>query len=151
MSHKCRGSSCYRTLGLRSQCQSCNQSNVRKAHNRRMNRIFERLPKSSHWRNQAQEHIGQNGLTPTIVSETLETPNEVETQTWHNPPRKAFYKFYPKGSREAANAGNASEGAWFRVVINANGSLRTAFRDNITEINGGRASCPTPNTKLNLQ
>lgn len=151
MSHKCRGPSCYRTLNLRKECPSCNRYNARKAHKARMNRIFDRLPKSSHWRNQANEHIGQHGLTTVIVGETLEAPDEVEIRTEFSPPRKAFYKFYPKGSREAVNSDNSQEGVWFRVVLNANGSLRTAFRDNITEIRGGRESCPTPNTKLNLR
>ena len=149
MSHKCRGPSCYRTLKLRSQCPPCNQYKERRAHRNRMNRIFERLPKSSHWRNKANEHIGQHGLTTVIVGETLEAPNEVELQTKFNPPRKAFYKFYPKGSREASESDYAQEGAWFRVVLNANGALRTAFRDNDTERLGGRAAWPTPNTKLN--
>lgn len=151
MSHKCRGPSCYRTLNLRKECPSCNRSNKRKAHKERMNRIFDRLPKSNHWRTQANEHIGQHGLTTVIVGETLEAPDVVEIRTEFAPPRKAFYKFYPKGSREAVNSDNSQEGVWFRVVLDANGSLRTAFRDNITEIRGGRESCPTPNTKLNLR
>lgn len=151
MSHKCRGPSCYRTLKPRKECPSCNRYNARKAHEARMNRIFDRLPKSNHWRKKASEHIGQHGLTTVIVGETLESPNEVELQTKFNPPRKAFYKFYPKGSREAVNADNSQEGVWFRVVLDANGDLRTAFRDNITEMRGGRGSCPTPNTTLNFR
>ncbi len=148
MSHKCRGPSCCRTLGLRSQCQSCNQSNERAAHKRRMNRIFERLPKSSHWRQTAHKHLGDGGLTPTIIAETLEAPTEVEQQTRRNRTPVAFYRYYPKGAREIAHLSNAPEGAWFRVVTE-NGALYTAFRDSDTERLGGRASCPTPNTKLN--
>lgn len=149
MSHKCRGPSCYRTLNLRKECPSCNRSNKRKAHKDRMKRAFDRLPKSNHWRKKANEHIGQHGLTTVIVGETLESPNEVEIQTKFNPPRKAFYKFYPKGSREAVNADYSQEGVWFRVVLDANGGLRTAFRDNDTERLGGRATYPTPDTKSN--
>ena len=149
MSHKCRGPSCYRTLKLRGQCPSCNQYKKRAAHKKRMERAFQRLPKTRYWRQESHEHIGQHGLTTAIVAETLESPNEVEIQTKFNPPRKAFYKFYPKGSREASKADYAQEGAWFRVVLDANGELRTAFRDNDTERLGGRAVCPTPNTKRN--
>ena len=120
------------------------------AHNRWMNRIFERLPKARYWRQSSSyQHLWNFGLTPVIIAETLEAPTEVEFQTKHGHTRKAFYKFYPKGSRETANLSDAREGAWFRVVLDANGDLRTAFRDHDTERLGGRAVCPTPNTKLN--
>lgn len=145
MSHRCRGPSCYRTLGVRNECPSCNRS----ANNRRMKRIFERLPKSSHWRQAAHKHLGEFGLTPVIISETLEAPDEVELQTKVRNTPTAFYKFYPKGSRETVHLGDASEGGWFRVVLDSKGALYTAFRDHQTERNGGRQVCPTPNTTLN--
>lgn len=148
MSHRCRGPSCYRTLGVRNECPSCNRAKERAAHTRQMKRIFERLPKSSHWRNQAHEHIGQHGLTPIIIGETLETTTEVEYQTRRNRTPVALYRYYPKGAREISHLSDAPEGAWFRVVLEK-GALHTAFRDSDTERLGGRASCPTPNTKLN--
>lgn len=148
MSHKCRGPSCYRTLKLRGQCPPCNRYNERKAHKNRMNRIFERLTKDSHWLDKAHKHIGQNGLTSVIIAETLESPTEVEHQVRGKRTPVAFYRYYPKGSREIAHISNAPEGAWFRVVLEKE-KLHTAFRDSDTERLGGRAVCPTPNTKLN--
>lgn len=150
MSHKCRGPSCYRTLKLRGQCPPCNRYNERKAHKNRMNRIFERLPKDKYWLNySSQRHLGEFGLTPVIIAETLESPDEVEFQTRGRKTPTAFYKFYPKGSRETAGLNDAKEGAWFRVVLDVKGTLHTAFRDHQTERDGGRPVCPTPNTTLN--
>lgn len=148
MSHKCRGPSCYRTLNLRKECPSCNRSNKRKAHKDRMKRAFDRLPKDSHWRGKANRHLWQDGLTPVIIAETLESPTEVEHQVRGKRTPIAFYRYYPKGSREIAHISNAPEGAWFRVVLEK-GKLHTAFRDSDTERLGGRAVCPTPNTKRN--
>ena len=150
MSHKCRGPSCYRTLKLRGQCPPCNRYKARKAHEKRMNRIFERLPKDKYWLNYSSpRHLWKFGLTPVIIAETLESPDEVEFQAWVKKTPTAFYKFYPNGSRETADLDDAKEGAWFRVVLSVKGTLHTAFRDHDTERLGGRAVWPTPNTKLN--
>jgi len=150
MSHKCRGPSCYRTLNLRKECPSCNRSNKRKAHKERMKRAFDRLPKDKYWLNySSHRHLWKFGLTPVIIAETMESPTEVEFQAWVKKTPTAFYKFYPKESREAANLDDAKEGTWFRVVLDVKGTLHTAFRDHDTERLGGRAVCPTPNTKLN--
>lgn len=98
MSHRCGGHSCYRTLGLRNECPPCNLSRKRAARNRRMNRKFERLPKSRYWRRSASyQHLWKFGLTPVIIAETLEAPTEVEFQTSGTHPRKALYKFLPQG------------------------------------------------------
>ena len=145
MSHRC-GSGCYRKQGIRNECPTCNRAKERAAETRRLRRVFEQLPKGRHWQARAYRHLGQHGLTPTIVAETLEAPTVLHLQNRGN---RAFYKYYPKGSRETASLSDAQEGGWFRAVLDAKGVLVTAFRDNETEMKGGHPSCPTPNTRLN--
>ena len=118
---------------------------------RRLERVFEALPKSRHWIGSAYEHLGRNGLTQAIIAETLEAPNDVETQfARRNVRRRVFYKYYPKDSERIVNADQAEGGAWFRVVLEADGSLYTAFRDGYTEIEGGRQLWRTPMTVNNF-
>ena len=118
---------------------------------RRLERAFEALPKSRHWTTKAHEHLGQDGLTRAIIAETLETPTDVEIQpVRRNVVRTAFYRYYPAGSGHIANAGHAEGGAWFRVVLESDGSLCTAFRDFYTEPIGGRERWRTPQTMSNI-
>ena len=112
---------------------------------------FDALPKSGHWVNKARrKHLDRHGLTPEIIIATLESPTDTEIQNWRRDQFQAFFRFYSAETEEARNSDNSEWGVWFRVVLDTKDELYTAFRDNRTEINGGREICPTPNTTRNL-
>ena len=81
-----------------------------------MREEFETLPKTRHWRSDAQFRHFE--ATPEQVMETLRHPDigpEIQSKG-----RTAYYRYIPE------------DGFWFRVVLDADGSLRTAFRDDDT-------------------
>lgn len=125
-------------------------SEERAALERRFRRAFNNLPKSRYWRTAAYDHLGEGGLTIEIVAETLEYPTDIAFQRRRKGSRQAFYKYYPINSEVISHLDDAQGGAWFRVVLDDTGSLYTAFRDNFTEMEGGRPSCLTPSTTTNF-
>ncbi len=116
----------------------------------RLRRAFDNLPKSRYWRTTAYNHIGSYGLTPEIVAATLESPTDTAFQNRRKGRRRAFFRYYPKDADEVAHLDDARGGAWFRVVLDENGALYTAFRDNYTEKEGGRPFWQTPDTTTNF-
>ena len=73
---------------------------------------FDALPKTRHWLTYSQRKHPE--ATPDRIMETINQPDFVMRQTNG---RTAYLKFRPQ------------DDYWFRVVLDMNGSLRTAFRD----------------------
>ena len=83
---------------------------------------FEALPKTYHWLFAATNK--HPSATPERIIETLRNPTlPVEAQFKG---RTGYYKFFEP------------EGIWFRVVLDRDGSLRTAFQDDQTMQERGR-------------
>ena len=151
MSHKCTGPSCYRKQGRRNECPSCNRSKERAANKRRWRREYEKMPKSSHWTHlRGPERLGKDGLTPEVIMETKEIPDEVVSQIVKGSVRQAHFKYYAPNTPEARSALTAPYGAWFKVVTTLpSGTLLTAVRETRTEAEGGRPCLKTPATVNN--
>lgn len=77
---------------------------------------YEALPKTNHW---LFEAINKHPTaTPERIIETLRNPTlPVEAQFRG---RTGYYRYFEQ------------EGIWFRVVLDRDGSLRTAFQDDQT-------------------
>ena len=149
MGHKC-GASCYRKQGRRKECPWCNRAKARAADKRRWRREFEQMPKSRHWELKGSRHLYKLGLTPEIIMEVQESPEQSIESGWKGR-NQAFYKYYPPTSPEAKKSDGTVGGAWFRVVLDENRHLHTAFRDEKTETKGGLEWHPTPATKANTR
>lgn len=104
--------------------------------NSRRQLAYEKLPKDPHWTENRRARLGKLGLTPEIIMETLEAPH-YSTESGYRGRNHAYYRYYLPGSPEAEIADGARGGAWFRVVLNGEGHLLTAFRDVKTEEAGG--------------
>ena len=112
---------------------------------------FGNLPKSRYWRRtSSHRHLYQFGLTPQIITETLQHPTDVVSPNYVLGRHQEFYRYYPPGTNEINLLEDASYGAWFRAVIDPKGALYTAFRDHYTELQGGRDCYPTPDTTRNF-
>ena len=112
---------------------------------------FDALPKSRYWRRtSSHRHLNQFGLTPDVILATLAHPTDTESQDDVTGRYEEFYRYYPPETSETEHLDDAEGGAWFRVVIDPNGALYTAFRDHFTELQGGRECCPTPGTRANF-
>lgn len=78
-----------------------------------MQEAFDALPKSRHWRNLAQ--FKHPEATPERIMTTLLQPTLPVEQ--HRRGRTRYYKYL------------ADADVWFRVVLNQDGALLTAFAD----------------------
>ncbi len=83
---------------------------------------FEALPKTNHWLFKSQ--IKHRSATPQRVIETLRSPTlPIEPQFKG---RTGYYKYFEE------------DDIWFRVVLDRDGALRTAFQDDQTMQERGR-------------
>lgn len=83
---------------------------------------FEALPKTNHWL--FKSRVKHPEATPERIIETLRSPTLlVEAQARG---RVGYYRFLEQDEM------------WFRVVLDRNGSLRTAFKDDQTTLTRGR-------------
>ena len=78
-----------------------------------MQEAFDALPKSRHWRTMAQSKHPE--ATPERIMATLLEPSLPVEQHRHG--RARYYKYL------------ADDDGWFRVVLNQDGALLTAFAD----------------------
>lgn len=77
---------------------------------------FEALPKTDHWLFKAQQK--HPSATPERIIETLRNPTlPIEFQLKG---RTGYYRYFEQ------------DGIWFRVVLDRDGALRTAFQDDQT-------------------
>ena len=83
---------------------------------------FEALPKHSYWRLTAQYNHPE--ATPDRIMSTLQDPTL--TVDYQAKGRTAYYRYLEQ------------DGIWFRVVLDPNGSLYPAFRDDDTMRKIGR-------------
>ena len=111
---------------------------------------FDEIPKSRYWQVKAHSHLGQHGLTERVIVDTLTEPTDLEIQEQRRGRFTVYYRYFAIGTVEAEQSDYSAGGVWFRVIFNARGELHTAFRDNITEQEGGREVCPTPGTRENF-
>ncbi len=83
---------------------------------------FDALPKTDHWIFKSQ--LKHRSATPERIMETLRNPTlPIEAQFKG---RTGYYKYFEE------------EDIWFRVVLDRDGSLRTAFQDDQTMQARGR-------------
>ena len=73
---------------------------------------FDALPKTRHWRSDAQFRHPE--ATPGRIMAAISEPTLIVHQSNG---RTGYYRFEP------------DDETWFRVVLDGNGALRTAFRD----------------------
>ena len=86
-----------------------------------MQEAFDALPKSRHWRTDAR--FKHPETTPEKIISAINEPAVIVHQS---DGRTAYFRF----DREDDN--------WFRVVLDENGALRTAFRDDHLKLIRGR-------------
>jgi hypothetical protein len=84
---------------------------------------FEALPKTNHWLNTAL--LKHPSATPGKIIETLRNPTLLIEAQFKG--RTGYYKYFEH------------EGIWFRVVLERDGSLLTAFQDDQTMQERGRS------------
>ena len=82
---------------------------------------FDALPKSHHWRSDARYRHPE--ATPDKIMAAIREPTMIVHQSNG---RAAYFRFEPE------------EDNWFRVVLDEDGALRTAFRDDHTNLLRGR-------------
>lgn len=83
---------------------------------------FEALPKTDHWLFRARNK--HPSATPERIMETLHNPTLPIEQQFKG--RTGYYKYFEQ------------DNIWFRVVLDRDGSLRTAFQDDQTMLERGK-------------
>lgn len=86
-----------------------------------VSRAFDALPKGHHWRSDAR--FKHPEATPERIVAAMGEPTLIVHQS---DGRTAYFRFEPE------------EDNWLRVVLNEDGALRTAFRDDHTNLLRGR-------------